>query len=406
MSKQQKAISRRLKEPVLTDLNRKMAFLAGPRQSGKTTFSKLLLKEKEGHYYNYDYDKDRALLLKSKLDPGQKFWIFDEIHKYSRWRNWLKGLYDKFHDSHQILVTGSAKLDIYSRGGDSLQGRYFLYRFHPLTLSEICGYELNAKNPDIILESIATNSYDSREKSSQNALKDLLNLGPFPEPFFSSQTDADRWRLSYSRRVIHEDIQSLERVNDLALLELLFYQLPNTIGSPLSINSLREDLSVSHESAKKWLEIFEKIYLSYRISPYGSAKIKAVKKEQKLYLWDWVYCNNPAARLENLVANHLLRFTHWCEDIYGIPCVLRYYKSTENKEVDFVILKKQKPWFCVEVKTQSRSPSSQMKYFMKNTGMKLGFHIHEKSDDDYEDRSLTGTKIRVMPIWKFLSGLP
>ena len=287
-----------------------------------------------------------------------------------------------------------------------MQGRYFFYRFHPLTLGEICAFQKIEKNPDEIIEDIILNSFIKEKSIAVNALKDLLKLGPFPEPFLSSEKDANRWRLSYSRRVINEDISSLERVSDLALLELLFDQLPKCVGSPLSINSLREDLNVSHEATKRWIDIFDKMYLSYRISPFGSAKIKAVKKEQKLYLWDWVYATSDSAQLENLVANHLLRFVHWCEDLHGVMCELRYFKNTDNKEVDFVILKKNKPWFCVEVKTQNQPVQNQMKYFMKRSSVKLGFQIHLSGSDDYEDRSLPDAKIRVMPVWKFLAGLP
>lgn len=400
------SISRNLEDYVTQDLKKKMVFLAGPRQSGKTTFSKGLIKSKGGQYYNYDFDADRALLIKSKLNPNEKFWVLDEIHKYSRWRNWIKGLYDKYHEDHQILVTGSAKLDIYSRGGDSLQGRYFLYRFHPLTLSEICGFQSHKNEPEKILETISSNTFSKEKTAAENALKDLIKLGPFPEPFFSSEKEAQRWRLSYSRRVINEEISSLEKVSDLALLEVLFDQLQRCVGSPLSINSLREDLHVSHESVQRWVDIFDKIYLSYRIAPYGSAKIRAVKKEQKLYLWDWMYANETSAQLENLVANHLLRFIHWCEDIHGITCDLRFFKNTDNKEIDFVILKKNKPWFCVEVKTRAQEYQKQMKYFMTRAGVNYGFQLHLIGDEDYEDRSIPGSKIRVMPLWKFLSGLP
>jgi predicted AAA+ superfamily ATPase len=404
-----KSQKRSLQSYVQKDLESKMVLLSGPRQSGKTTFARQFLKENDGAYYNYDNDHDRSVLQKSQLPAGKKLWIFDEIHKNPRWRNWLKGIYDQHHEEHSILVTGSAKLDIYSRGGDSLQGRYFFYRFHPLTLGELCQSYPSMTNPEEILQNLNLSDQftDKYKNKAISYLDQLIQFGPFPEPFFQADTTfANRWRLLYSRRVIREDLRDLEKVSDLSRLELLYDRLPALVGSVLSLNSLREDLEVSHDSVKRWIEIFDRLFLTYRISPFGPVKIKSVKKEQKLFMMDWGLCEDTGARLENLVANHLLRFTHWCEDVLGVASDLRFFRNTDRKEVDFVVLKKKSPWFCVEVKSKQQSISPNLRYLMERTSLKQGFQVHLQGDSDYQEKLNNGAVIRCMPLWKFLLALP
>lgn len=401
--------TRSLTPEIKRDLKKKMVFLAGPRQSGKTTLAKSLLKEISGTYYNYDLDADRMKILKTQLDPSSKLWVFDELHKYIRWRNWIKGVFDTHSDQHRILVTGSARLDVYSRGGDSLQGRYYFYRFHPLTLGELVNRSLDfsGKTPESMIAAFFESSSPIPRKGFQETLKSLLQLGPFPEPYFSgSDREAQRWRMTYSARVIREEIRDLEHVQDLGLLELLYHRLPDCVSSPLSLNSLREDLEVSFSSVKSWLEIFDRMYLSHRISPFGPAKIKAVKKEQKLYLWDWGAVRDPGARLENLVANHLLRFAHACEDSFGLDVSLRFFRNVNGNEVDFVVLKQNLPWFCVEVKHSAKEVDPNLKYFLERVNVPYAFQIHLEGDQDYLSKNLGRSKVRVLPASTFLASLP
>ena len=229
--------TRRLAPSVLEDLNQKMVFVAGPRQCGKTTLALKLLEQRNGEYYNWDIAKHRKAIQHVELKPSAKLWIFDELHKFRKWRNWLKGVYDEHHALHQILVTGSAQLDLYSRGGDSLQGRYFLHRLHPFTFSELAG------TPFLDWQKAPELPQELSGGIGKTLLQDLMALGAFPEPFLSaSAKKAARWRLQYGTRLVQEEIRSLETVQDLGRLELLFERLEATIGSPLSLNSLREDL--------------------------------------------------------------------------------------------------------------------------------------------------------------------
>ena len=395
------SMDRSITKTIKEDLNKKMVLLAGPRQCGKTTLAKGLLKEYSGEYYSWDIDSHRKIIRSNKLNEPSKLWVLDELHKFKTWRNWLKGLYDLHSSNHKILVTGSAKLDIYNRGGDSLQGRYFFHRLHPFTLAE--SLEIAPpKNIDQIFHLPIVEN-----KNSKSVLVDLLELGGFPEPFLSgSQKAASRWRLVYGSRLIREDIRNLEIIYDLDRMELLFEHLPKTIGSILSINSLREDLEVSFETIRNWISIFEKNYVCFRVPPFGSSKIRAVKKESKLYFWDWGHVEEKSHRLENLVAMHLLRFTHWCHDVEGEKVELRYFRDTRGHEVDFMLMRKNKPWAAIEVKQSSQDLDKNLRYLLERIKIPYAFQMHLEGNDDYRVKDINDSYVRVLPMNKFLINLP
>ncbi|NQY81215.1 MAG: ATP-binding protein [Candidatus Caenarcaniphilales bacterium] len=391
---------RRIEKAIEEDLKSKMVFISGPRQCGKTTISENFIKP-NGAYYNWDAAKHRELIKAGKIDINKKIWIFDEIHKYKSWRNYLKGLYDLHHKEHKILVTGSAKLDYFKRGGDSLQGRYFFYRLHPFTLAEY----LAKKNLNYIkaIEDLELNS----SPKIQNALEKLMLLGAFPEPLLSnSERTAKRWRNLYAQRLIREDIRDLENVSDLDKLELLYEQLPNTVSSVLSINSLREDLEINFKTAANWLKILERNYAVFRLSPFGAPKIRAVKKEQKLYMWDSGIVADEAARLENLVALHLIRLVHWFEDYEGEKFELRYFRDTRGHEVDFIVIKNKKPWLAIEVKKTASSLDKNLKYLLERVKIPYAFQIHLNGDDSYRVPDINGSVVRIISAAQFLVNLP
>ena len=240
---------RYLATQVERDLARKMVFVAGPRQVGKTTLARMLSGAGRG-YLNWDVAEDRERILRREL-PAAPLWVFDEIHKYRDWRNYLKGVYDAHGASARgtrILVTGSGRLEAYRFGGDSLQGRYHLLRLHPLSVAE-----LGLKTAD--------------------DLRGLLTIGGFPEPYFgSSEVEARRWSRDYRTLLIREEVTSLERIQDLGTLELLMLRLPELVGSPLSINAVREDLQVSHKTVAAWLQAFERLYAIFRLPPFGAPR--------------------------------------------------------------------------------------------------------------------------------------
>lgn len=394
-------IPRRLEPIICKDLRKKMVFVAGPRQCGKTTLAKTTARQIgwETSYYNWDIDEDRKRLLKGELTASSRLWILDELHKYRGWKNWLKGKFDQYHPRHSFLVTGSAKLDAYSRGGDSLQGRFYLHRLHPLTLAEIL--QSSKKVP---LEK----KFQCQQniKAAPKTLQDLMIFGGFPEPFISqSEKESARWRLSYGTRLIRDEVRTLEQIQDLDKMEILLDRLPFTVGSPLSINSLREDLEVAFETVRNWLSVFERLYTIFRISPFGPPRIKAVKKEQKLYFWDWARVEEEGYRLENLVALHLLRFVHWCEDVEGEKWELRYFRDVVGHEVDFILIRKNRPWCAIEVKTQDKPPDPNLKYLLERVSFPFAFQLSLAGKKDWEPPVINGCFIRNMPVSTFLSNL-
>ena len=393
-------IKRRVESAISEDLNKKMVFLAGPRQCGKTTLANALLNKTKGAYYNWDINKHKNLIRNSDLDLNAKLWVFDEIHKYKYWRNWLKGTFDLHRDKHKILVTGSARLDFYSRGGDSLVGRYFFHRLHPFTLSEL----LNTKTPDI--EKIPELEVETNLKDSKNILDELLKLGGFPEPFCSgSELESSRWRSIYGTRLIREDIRDLERIFDLDKMELLYDRLPVTVGSVLSINSLREDLEVNFKTVKNWLDIFERNYISFKVIPFGAPRIKAVKKESKLYFWDWGIVEKRSARYENLIAMHLLRLCHWITDNYGQKTELRYFRDERGREVDFIVTKKGIPWLAVEVKESEQELDTNLKYLLERIKIPFSFQVHLDGDKFKRVPDINNSKIHILPAHIFLANI-
>ncbi len=358
------------------DLQNKLVFIGGPRQVGKTTLALYLInvKSNDSAYLNWDITKHRQRILAGEL-PADRTLIFDEIHKFARWRGMLKGYYDEFASARSAIVTGSARLDHYRKGGDSLLGRYHYYRLHPYSLGELSA------------------------SPTKSDLESLLIYGGFPEPL-SKQNDRQlrRWQLERQTRVINEDLISLEKVSEVSLLELLYTALLDRVSSPLSLQSLREDLQVSHDSIRRWITIFDNLYLTFRLSPFGSPKIRAVKKEQKLYFWDWSVLKDEGARFENLVASQLLKYCHYREDSEGYSMELRYLRDTDKREVDFVVLQDSKPLFAVECKLSDKDVSPHLKYFKDRTEVPQFLQVHT-GEKDYE----LFKGVRVMPFQRFVS---
>jgi predicted AAA+ superfamily ATPase len=283
-------------------------------------------------------------------------------------------LYDKRKSNTSFLITGSARLDYYRRGGDSLQGRYHYYRLHPLSLCELS------------------------PKPTLSDLQSLLVFGGFPEPFLSqSKRDWKRWQRERITRVIHEDLVSLEQVKEVGQLDLLAVLLQEKVASRLSINALRQDLSASHEAVDRWVRILENLYYCFRIRPFAAKKINALKKDRKLYLWDWSLCENPGSRFENLVASNLLKYCHYHQDHSGDDMELCFLRDNHQREIDFVVLRNGKPIFSVECKSNQKAISKHIAYFSKRSSIPCFYQVH-LGDHAYEVPDL---RAKVMPFTRF-----
>jgi len=374
-------LPRYLKSVVKTDLTEKMVFIGGPRQVGKTVFALSFLEnadETHPAYLNWDNQKSRAALLRGELPGKQKLIILDEIHKFARWRNLVKGFFDTNRSNVSFLITGSARLDLYRRGGDSLQGRYHYHRLHPLSPSEL------SSSPN------------------QNDIKLLLKFSGFPEPFLKGDERFwRRWQREVASRVIYEDIRDLENVREISLIELLLDELPNRVGSPLSIKNLKEIMQVAHDSIERWISILERMYVCFRISPFGAPRIRAVKKEQKLYMLDWSRVSTDGERFENFVACQLLKYCHFLEDTEGYRTELRFLRDTDKREIDFVVVQDRKPLFAVECKTGERQINKAAYYFRERTNIPKFYQVHLGQ----KDFGSAENSVRVLPFQRFCTEL-
>ncbi|MBE8221791.1 MAG: ATP-binding protein [Bdellovibrionales bacterium] len=365
-------MQREIKKQILTDLNSfKMLFVAGPRQVGKTTLSKSLFKT--SNYLNWDIDSHRTKILNQEFKKSPLL-IFDEIHKFTRWRNYLKGIYDKHGKTQKILVTGSANLDTLRKGGDSLQGRYYFLRLMPLTFSEL-------------------------KMKTQKDAQYLYNLSGFPEPFLkSSKVNANRWSRFYRQKTVREELQSNEQFNNLGTIEIMYNRLPSCVGGTLSINSIAEDIQTSNKTLSNWLNALERLYALFRISPFYTNQIKALKKSQKIFFFDWNVVTEDGPRFENFVAVHLLKWVYFQQDVMGRNVDLRYYRDKYNREVDFVITENLQPIHFIEAKLSDSNITKGLKYLKAKFPKSKASLVYLKGKKDF----ISSDGIECMPINKFL----
>ncbi|TAK51764.1 MAG: ATP-binding protein [Gammaproteobacteria bacterium] len=368
-------MKRYLRSQILDDLKHKMVFLGGPRQVGKTTLARSLLRS-DSAYFNWDFGEHREKILKMEF-PRQPLLVLDELHKYRKWRNYLKGFYDVRGKDYQILVTGSARLDYYRFGGDSLQGRYHYLRLHPFSAAEL------------------------RIRTAAS-LMDLIRLSGFPEPFLAGSEDqARRWSREHRQFLLQQELRDLESIHDLGQMELLMLRLPELVGSPLSINALTEDLQISHKTIARWLEILERIYAIFRLAPFGAPRIRAVKKAQKHYHFDWNVIADQGPRFENVIAAQLLKWVHFQIDTTGHDMELRYFRDTDGREVDFVVLRSRRPLLLVEARWSDSDVAPGLRYLKERFPEAEAWQISATGRKDYVSRE----GIRVAPALELLSAL-
>lgn len=358
----------------------KMIFLFGPRQVGKTTFIKNVLRERGEEYLYFDWDdpyvkreylKNPHFLESHIAKSGRPcpFVVFDEIHKHKNWKNILKGLYDIYQSKAQFIVTGSARLDYFRQSGDSLVGRYFAYRMLPIGLSEASGNFDFILNDDEVLACPGKKNFLSviqtiDEKVFKPAFKKLMEFGGFPEPFIRAKKPFSvKWKRDYRSLLIYEDLRDLTRIHDIKGIEQLLLLLPERVGSALSINSVKEVLQVNHKTVSNWLEALKKVYLIFSIMPWSKSISKAIKKEEKVYFFDWTMVDDEGSRFENATAVLLFRLvSRWNELGLG-DFELRYVRNKQGYETDFIIIKDQKPFALFESKKSDVNIAKSGVYF-------------------------------------------
>lgn len=358
---------RYIADPVLAALAaRKMALIAGPRQVGKTTYARSLVGEAQDAYFNWDSETHRRRILRAPED----FWqagsseriVLDEIHKYPRWKRFLKGLYDTRGADVGLIVTGSGRLDVYQKGGDSLLGRFALSRLHPFTVGELIAEgRQRVPRPEDLVRRLTD---IEKTGSADEAFERIERFTGFPEPLHAGRMDTlRRWRRVRRDLVIRDDLRDLTRIRELGLIDQLADLLPERIGSPLSINALREDLGVAFDTARGWLETLERLYYLFEIRPYAGKLARTLRREAKIYLFDYSLIESPGARFENVVALHLRKLVdHWNDRGEG-DYALWYVRDKERREVDFLVTESRKPWMLVETKLADGPVSPALRYY-------------------------------------------
>jgi len=368
----------------------KMAFVSGPRQCGKTTMAKLLLAEcGEGTYYNWDESKFRRLWTKDPISvlPNSRngikpLVILDELHKAKLWKRSLKGVYDTQDNRCNILVTGSARLNVYRKGSDSLMGRYYHFRLHPFSVAEIL-QNSGFISPDHLMAKLFELSTQNQLHSlvADHTLESLYKFGPFPEPLIAeNEKTLNLWRRNRLEKIIREDLRDLSHLQELSQIEMLASFLPERVAQPLSIRGLSEDLEVAYTTVKRWLNYLNELYYVFLIKPYSKSLHRAIRKEKKLYLWDWSEIEKDGARYENLIAGHLLKYCDYLTDTGFGTFELRYLKDKEKYEIDFLILKNNQPWLPIEVKLSDEEPTKNWKKFMRFLKCPIGVQLVMKKN--------------------------
>lgn len=335
-------MKRSIQSYIEQDLPTKIVLLTGPRQCGKTTLAKQLTDSYD--YFNYDLGEHRLALKEKSWDRKKQLIIFDELHKMNYWKRWLKGIYDTEGIPPEILVTGSARLNIHKKVGDSLAGRYFQFNLHPLDLKEIVNYYA---------------------KDGEQLFNQLWQCGGFPEPFLKNDINYyKRWRQSHLDIILRQDLIDLYSGRDIQSIETLVLLLRERVGGTVSYANLARDLERDPNTIKRWLQLLENLYIIFRVTPYHKKIARSLLKEPKYYFYDHAYIeSNDAARLENLVACALLKELQFIQDTKGIKTALHYLRTKDGKEIDFLICLEDKPTLLLEVKWSDDSPSNSFKYF-------------------------------------------
>ncbi len=331
------------KEIIKRDLKKKIVFIVGPRQVGKTWLAKKIATDyHEPLYLNFDSLKDREIIHGENWLPTIDLLILDEIHKMKNWKNYLKGIFDNRPQNLHILVTGSARLDAFRQSGDSLAGRYYIHHLFPL-------------------------SYKEAMIDKKFTLDYLIARGGFPEPLLAENSEeADRWRRLYTDSLIREDILDFENIHELGKMRLLLELLRKRVASPISYSSLAHDLETAPNTVKKYIQILEMLYIIFRITPFSRNIARSLKKEPKIYFFDTGMVDGDAGvKFENYLALSLLKHCHHRTDNSGSKMRLNYLRTKEKREVDFCLTENEKPTLLIEAKNVEISLNKDIYYFNK-----------------------------------------
>jgi len=397
---------RRIYDTILAEhlgQHRQMAFVTGPRQVGKTTACRSLSSD----YLDWDNTDHRSLIREGPAAIARKLALeklrakppvvtFDELHKYNRWKSFLKGVYDTYADSVRVLVTGSSCMDVYRRGGDSLMGRYFLFRIHPFTVAELACQDL----PD------ARRILRSPRRISDADFAALHEHGGYPEPFLKRDLRfTRRWRRLRQQLLLREDIRDLTRIHELSQIGFLVDLLLDRSADRLVYSNLAREVQVAIDTLRRWIDALCGFHLGFLLRPWFKNVSSSLRKEPKWFLRDWSGIADEGKRAETFVACHLLKAVEGWTDLGLGEFHLGYLRDKQKREVDFVVVRDGKPWILVEVKKADEHLSGSLSCFQEQTRAPFAFQV--VLDADYVDADCFARQGRplVVPARTFLSQL-
>lgn len=373
---------KRIYEPlILHHLNHysQMVFLSGPRQVGKTTIARWIGSHfPKSLYLNWDVPETRRLIMEGvravgkalgadELNPDKPIIIFDEIHKYTRWKTFIKGFYDTYKDMFKIIVTGSSHLDIYQKGGDSLMGRYLQYHIYPLSIGELIERSLSQDENNEI-----SPPYFLKEEDFQN----LWKFSGFPDPFLNAHKKFfNKWEATKTAQLFREDIRDLTNIHEIDQMEVFATILKNQVGGLLNRSTFAKHLQVSVPTINKWVSALENLYFCFRLYPWSTNITRSLIKEPKIFLYDWSTLEDIGRKCENFIASHLLKAVFYWNDTGLGKYELRYVRDKEKREVDFLVVKNGHPWILVEAKHADRTLSKNLETFQTMIGAKHAFQV-------------------------------
>ncbi|MFZ4098889.1 MAG: ATP-binding protein [Chlamydiia bacterium] len=386
---------------------RQMAFVTGPRQVGKTTTGQHLLERfGGGTYLNWDIPSQRLVLLEGVdgieraanlevIGDHPPLIILDELHKFAHWKDLLKGLYDHLSHRAKILVTGSARLDVFNRGGDSLMGRYFLYRYHPLSVGEIASAQMIEEPLRSKPVAIPDADYEA-----------LLRFGGYPDPYLQRSDEfLQRWQSLRFKQLLQDEVRDLTKIQQIAQLEVLGELLRHQAGQSTSYESLAKKVRISANTIRSWVQTLEALYYCFTIRPWSKNVTRSLLKEPKIYLWDWTLVLDEGSRRENVIASHLLKACHFWSDCGWGAFELYYLRDKDQREIDFLIAKDNEPWMMVEAKSQQRSIGESFHKFYEQ--LRPTYAVQVVFDLPYTSmNTLIPGELNVVPARSFLSQLP